>query len=133
MLFICTSGRETRNGRAIWLSTTIPMSRSRCSPIAELREAALSREDTFASQLSGRAIVFYFQSLADLKYRQILECMHFLHRCQETVLCDSSGRWESIRIVHILRSAPRVLFSIVLDVKTLIFWWFYLQLSPYTV
>ena len=57
----------------------------------------------------GRAIVFYFESLDDFKHRQILECFHFLHRCQETVLCDNSGRWESIRNIDILRSAPGVL------------------------
>jgi glycosyltransferase involved in cell wall biosynthesis len=33
-----------------------------------------------------------------------------------------------MRTVDILRSAPGVLFSLLLDVKTLIFWWCYLQL-----
>ena len=44
------------------------------------------------------------------------------------MLCDEEGRWESIGNVHILRSASGVLVSILLDVKTLIFWWCYLQI-----
>jgi glycosyltransferase involved in cell wall biosynthesis len=71
----------------------------------------------------GRAIVFYF-------HRRILECFHFLHRCQETVMCDRSGRWESIHDLDLLRSAPQVLLSILLDVKTMIFWWVHLRLWP---
>jgi glycosyltransferase involved in cell wall biosynthesis len=76
----------------------------------------------------GKAIVFYFQSLADFKHRRILGCIHFLHRCQETVLCDKDGHWESIRNVNVLRSASGVLVSILRDGKTLIFWWCYLQI-----
>ena len=69
----------------------------------------------------GRAVVFYFESLDDFKYRRMIECIHFLHRCRETVLCDGAGRWEAMRVIDILRAAPGVLFSILLDLKTLIF------------
>ncbi len=76
----------------------------------------------------GRAVVFYFESLDDFKYRRMIECIHFLHRCRETVLCDGAGRWEAMRVIDILRAAPGVLFSILLDLKTLIVWWCYLHL-----
>lgn len=76
----------------------------------------------------GQAIVFYFESLQDFKHRRILGCFHLLHRCHETVLCDKSGHWESIRNADILRSAPELLASIVLDLKTMIFWWCFLRL-----
>jgi glycosyltransferase involved in cell wall biosynthesis len=96
-------------------------------PHLRLREATTLERIRLLHSFRGRTIVFYFQSLADLKYRQILECIHFLHRCPETVLCDSSGRWESRRTIHILRSLPGVLFSILLDLKTFVFWWSYLR------
>jgi glycosyltransferase involved in cell wall biosynthesis len=78
----------------------------------------------------GRALVFHFQSLDDFKHRRILELFHWLHRCQETVMCDGSGRWESIHSLDLLWSVPQVLLSILLDVKTLVFWWLYLRLWP---
>ena len=97
-------------------------------PHRMLRESTLPERIRLLHRFRGRAIVFYFQSLDDLKYRQILQCIHFLHRCGETVLCDNSERWETMRTIDILRSAPKVLLSILLDLKTLIYWWCYLQL-----
>ena len=94
----------------------------------KLRASSLSERIGMLHDLRGRALVFYFQSLDELKYRQILECIHFLHRCRETVLCDSGTRWETMRTVDILRSAPEGLLTILLDLKTLIFWWCYLKL-----
>jgi glycosyltransferase involved in cell wall biosynthesis len=97
-------------------------------PYRRLRASSLSERIGLLHGFRGQALVFYFQSLDELKYRQILECVHFLHRCRETVLCDSGARWEMMRTVHILRSAPEVLLSILLDLKTLVFWWCYLKL-----
>ncbi len=45
-------------------------------------------------------------------------------------MCDRNGRWESIHNLDLLRSVPQVLLSILLDVKTVIFWWIYLRLWP---
>jgi glycosyltransferase involved in cell wall biosynthesis len=44
------------------------------------------------------------------------------------VLCDKSGRWESIRNLDLLRSVSRVFISILRDVNTIVFWWVYLKL-----
>jgi glycosyltransferase involved in cell wall biosynthesis len=93
-----------------------------------LRETRFMERIRLLRGLRGRAVAFYFQSLADLKHKQILECIQLLHRCEETVLCDKDGNWESIRRGQILLSSPAVLLNILLDVKTLIFWWGYLQL-----
>ena len=97
-------------------------------PYPRLRASSMPERIGLLRGFRGQALVFYFRSLDELKYRQILECTHFLHRCRETVLCDSGARWETMRTVDILRSAPKVLLSILLDLKTLIFWWCYLQL-----
>jgi glycosyltransferase involved in cell wall biosynthesis len=78
--------------------------------------------------LRGRSIVFHFNSLDDFKHKQIIACFHLLHRCQETVLSDNSGRWESIGKSDIFRSATGILLSILRDVNVMIFWWCYLHL-----
>ena len=104
-------------------------------PGVEIRELSYRglRMSTFMQRIRllrsvrGRAIIFYFASLDDFKHGQVLRCFHLLHRCQETVLCDTSGRWESIRSIDIARWAPGILLSLLLDVKTAIFWWFYLH------
>ena len=96
-------------------------------PHRRLRESTFMERIRLLRGFRGRAIVFHFQSLGDQKYRQILECIHFLHRCRESVFCDSGGCWEPRRTIHILRSAPGVFFTILLDLNILFFWWWYLQ------
>jgi glycosyltransferase involved in cell wall biosynthesis len=97
-------------------------------PHRRLRISTFTERIRLLRSFRGQAIVFHFQSLDEFKHRRILECIHFLHRCRETVLCDKSGRWESIRNIDLLRSTPGMLLSLLLDVKTVIFWWVYLQL-----
>lgn len=96
-------------------------------PHRKLRVSRTRERVRLLRSFDGRSIVFYFQSLDDFRHRQILECFHFLHRCEETVMCDRSGHWELIRNVDLLLSAPQVVLSILRDVKTMIFWWAYLQ------
>jgi glycosyltransferase involved in cell wall biosynthesis len=96
-------------------------------PHRRLRESTFFERIRLLRGFRGRAAVFYFECLREFRYRQIIECTHFLHRCRETVLCDSGGRWEPMQTSQILRSAPGVLLSILLDLKTLIFWWCYLR------
>ena len=105
-------------------------------PGIEIREFPhrILRESSFKERLRllrgfrGRAIVFCFESLDDFRYKQLFQCVHFVHRCRETVLCDDGGRWETIRTFDILRSAPRILFSLLRDLTTLGSWWCYLHL-----
>jgi glycosyltransferase involved in cell wall biosynthesis len=106
-------------------------------PGIEIREFShrRMRESSFTERLRllrgfrGRAILFCFESLDDFRYRQMFQCVHFLHRCRETVLCDDGGRWETLRTADILRSAPRILFRILFDLTTFGSWWFYLHLQ----
>jgi glycosyltransferase involved in cell wall biosynthesis len=97
-------------------------------PHRRLRESTFFERIRLLRGFRGRAVVFYLESLDEFRYRQMIECIHFLHRCGETVLCDAGGRWEPMRTYQILRAAPRILLSILLDLKTLIFWWCYLRL-----
>ena len=97
-------------------------------PHRKLRESSFIDRIRLLRDLRGRVVIFYFESLPDFKYKQIIACVHFLHRCPDTVLCDSGGRWETLRTFAILRSTPRVLFSILLDLTTMIVWRGYLPL-----
>ena len=110
------------------LSSRYPGSEIREFPHRRLRESAFFERICLLREFRGQAVVFYLESLDEFRYRQMIECSHFLHRCRETVLCDAGGRWEPMRTYQILRSAPRVLWSILLDLKTLIFWWCYLRI-----
>ncbi len=96
-------------------------------PQRRLRISGLAQRIRLLHGFRGQAIIFYFESLDDFKHRQVLVCFHLLHRCQETVLCDNRGHWESIRNIDILRSAPGILRSLVLDAGSVIFWWCYLH------
>jgi glycosyltransferase involved in cell wall biosynthesis len=109
------------------LGTRYPGSEIREFPHRRLRESTFFERIRLLRGFRGRAVVFYLKSLDEFRYRRMTECIHFLHRCGETVLCDAGGRWESRRTTQILRSVPGVLLSILLDLKTLIFWWCYLR------
>jgi glycosyltransferase involved in cell wall biosynthesis len=98
-------------------------------PHRKLRVSGFAQRIRLLRGFKSRALIFYFESLQDFKHRQVLGCFHLLHRCQETVLCDKNGQWESIRTMNILRSAPGALLSILLDAKTVVFWWCYLKLK----
>ena len=105
-------------------------------PGAEIRQSShrRMREGTFRDRLRllrslrGGAAVFYFDSLADLKYGFMMQGMHFLHHCPETILCDGKGAWQSLRTAGILRAAPGIFFTLLRDVTTVGFWWLYLRL-----
>jgi glycosyltransferase involved in cell wall biosynthesis len=109
------------------MGTRYPESEIREFPHRRLRESTFLERIRLLRDFRGRAVVFYFEFLHEFRYRQIIECIHFLHRCRETVLCDSGGRWEPMRTSRILGSVPGVLLSILLDLKTLTFWWCYLR------
>lgn len=128
IVYLCVWSGEADQARAL-ASSRYPAIEIVEFPYRKLRESSFSERIRLLRGIRGKALVFYFRSLDQLKYRRILECIHFLHRCRETVLCDRSGQWKTMRTVDILRSAPAVLFSILVDLKTLISWWCYLKLS----
>jgi glycosyltransferase involved in cell wall biosynthesis len=97
-------------------------------PHRRMRESSFIERLRLLRGFRGRAIVFCFESLDDFRYEQMFQCVHFLHGCRETVLCDDGGRSDTMRTIDIFRSVPGVLFSILLDLTTLGFWWCYLRL-----
>jgi glycosyltransferase involved in cell wall biosynthesis len=97
-------------------------------PQRRLRINGLAERIRLLRGFRGQAVIFFFESLADFKHRQVLVCFQLLHRCQATVLCDNRGHWESIRNIDILRSAPAIVRSLFLDAGSIVFWWCYLRL-----
>jgi glycosyltransferase involved in cell wall biosynthesis len=126
LVYLYVWSGDARRARNL-VSSRYPGIEIREFPHRRLRESTFMERIRLLRGFRGRAIVFSFQSLGDQKYRQILECIHFLHRCRESVFCDSGGCWESRRTIDILRSAPGVFFTILLDMNILLFWWWYLQ------
>jgi glycosyltransferase involved in cell wall biosynthesis len=126
VIYLCVWSGDAK--RALELAASrCPGMEIREFPQRKLRISGLTQRIRLLRGIRGRAIIFYFESLADFKHRQVLVCFHLLHRCQETVLCDNQGHWESIRNIDIFRSAPGVLHSLALDGGSIIFWWFYLR------
>ena len=110
------------------MESRYPHAEIRDFPHRRLRESSFRERIRLLRAFRGRAIIFHFASLDDFKYKQIFNCIHLLHRCRETVLSDDGGRWETLRTIDILRFAPGAFLNILLDLKTLIFWWGYLHL-----
>ncbi len=127
VVYLCVWAGDAQYARDLVRSRN-PGAEIREFPHRKLRVGTFSERKRLLRACRGRAIVFYFPSMDEFKHRRLLECIHFLHQCQETVLCDKSGYWESIRNVDLFRSAWRVLTSISRDVKTVAFWWVYLTL-----
>ncbi len=127
VIYLCVWSGDTDRARDL-VSNHYPGIEIVEFPYRRLRASSFSERIRLLHGFRGWALVFYFESFNELKHRQILECIHFLHRCRETVLCDSGARWERMRTIDILWSAPRVLLSILRDLKTLIFWRCYLKI-----
>jgi glycosyltransferase involved in cell wall biosynthesis len=127
VIYLYVWSGDASQARAL-VGTRYPGSEIREFPHRRLRESTFFERIRLLRGFRGRAVVFYLESLNEFRYRQMIECSHFLHRCRETVLCDAGGRWEPMRTYQILRAAPRFFWSILLDLKTLTFWWCYLRL-----
>jgi glycosyltransferase involved in cell wall biosynthesis len=97
-------------------------------PFRKLRESGFFERVRLLRSLRGRAIVFYCDSLQSFKYSQLLQCIHLLHRCRETVLCEEGGGSKTFRTRDILRAAPSLLWNLLFDLKTLLYWRCYLRL-----
>jgi len=97
-------------------------------PHHEFRSSSIAGRLRTLHGFKGQALVFYFRSLADSKYIQILKCIHLLHRCKQTVLLDEGGSRETIRSATLLRLVPTLLWRASQDVVTLVFWFCYLEI-----
>ncbi|HZU09082.1 MAG TPA: glycosyltransferase [Pseudacidobacterium sp.] len=79
------------------------------------------------SRSRGKALVFYFRSLADSAYIELLKYIHFLHGCTETVLADEKKQWVRINRNSLLRLFPAFVWGVIHDAAILLYWWIYLH------
>ena len=93
----------------------------------ELRESGWKGQIGAFARLRGRAIVFYFRSLADVKEPELLIWVHLLHRCRETVLADETGNVTVVTLRDCVRHLPKLIVGLVADLAAfsttwLLFW-----------
>ncbi len=93
-----------------------------------MRESSLRDQIRLLRSLVGRAVVFFFQSVKDAHYRQLLSCSGLLHHCSHTVIADSLGVYETYRRRDWLWLLPKVLGSALTDGAVLAFFWVFLHL-----
>ncbi|MGC2401963.1 MAG: glycosyltransferase [Acidobacteriaceae bacterium] len=97
-------------------------------PHRRLREASLLGRITLLRAFRGRSVIFFVESVENFKYPRLIECIHLLHRCRETVLCDGNGQLASMRTGDVLRRLPGIGLGALLDAMALISWWCYLRM-----
>jgi glycosyltransferase involved in cell wall biosynthesis len=81
----------------------------------ELRESGWAGQVRAFARLKGKAVVFYFRSLADVKEPELFICLHLLHGCSETVLADESGNLTVITLRECARHLPKLIIGAVAD------------------
>jgi glycosyltransferase involved in cell wall biosynthesis len=126
LVYLCVWSGEAEAARAL-VRSRYPAARIEEFPHRKLRISRFLQRVHLLRGLHGDAVVFYFDSLDAFRHKQVVACLHLLHRCPETVLCDQLGRWQAIRNGDLLRSIPGVLSSLFRDVWTLLAWWIYLR------
>jgi glycosyltransferase involved in cell wall biosynthesis len=88
-----------------------------------LRESGWSGQLRTLAGLKGRALIYYFRSLADVKEPEIFLAVHLLHRCKETVLADESGNLRVITLKECVVRLPGLILALGADAMVLAGTW----------
>ena len=99
-----------------------------CLSHRELREMDWMERLRKFQRLRGQALVFFFESLEDLRELQLLAWSGIIHRCQETIIADACGRFEVFRRKDWPRMLPRLVLSAFADCFVLCASWILLRL-----
>ena len=89
----------------------------------QLRESGWHGQIRAFARLRGRAIVFYFRSLSDVREPELLTWVHLLHGCGETVLADEDGNARLITLQDCVRHFPKLLLGAIADAAVLATSW----------
>lgn len=81
----------------------------------ELRESGWKGQINIFARLRGRAIIFFFRSLADLREPDLLLWIHLLHGCRETLLADEAGNIAVIKFWDCARRLPKLICGLIVD------------------
>lgn len=104
------------------------------SPVTELskrdlRESGWKGQLRYMLHLRGKALMMYCESLEDLQAPRLLSCVHFLHRCQETFIVDSSRRQTAYRSMTALLALPGTVLGLATDAVVFAISWLVLRLA----
>jgi glycosyltransferase involved in cell wall biosynthesis len=94
----------------------------------KLRESGWKRQLRMLRRLKGKAFLIFTDSLESLQEPLLLKWTVLVHRCQETVLADSSGSFEVTKGTAFLGLLSRTLFAAFADLIVFAFTWIGLQL-----
>ncbi len=94
----------------------------------ELRDGGWKGQIKFFRSLQGQTLVFYFNSLADCKQKELIPWLGMLHRCRETAIVDCTADWRIYRRRDWAWIFPKTLFALLADIAVFLFWLLYLKL-----
>jgi len=94
----------------------------------ELRESGWKRQLHTLRRLKGRAFLIFTDSLESVQEPMLLKWTVLVHRCQETILADSSGSFEVTERAKFLGLLPRSFFAAFADLSAFVCSWIGLQL-----
>ena len=95
-----------------------------------LRERGWKGQLKELRNLKGHALLFFFESLDDASsIRRLLVLSGLVHRCRETVIADSRGRYEAYSGRHLLLQIPTIGLCVVADLFVLVFAWLFLRIA----
>ena len=89
----------------------------------ELRKAGWKGQIRAFARLKGRAVIFYFRSLADIREPELLVWVHLLHGCRETVLADEAGNATVVRLKDCVRHLPKLIIGLAADLAVFAVTW----------
>jgi glycosyltransferase involved in cell wall biosynthesis len=89
----------------------------------ELRQSGWRGQIRAFARLRGKAIVFYFRALSDVRELELLTWVHLLHGCGETVLADEEGNVKIITLKHCVRQFPQLLAGAIADAAVFALSW----------
>ena len=81
----------------------------------ELRAAGWRGQLRAFAQLRGKAVIFYFRALCDIREPELLIWAHLLHGCSLTVLADEAGNSKFSTLKDCLRGFPKLLAAALAD------------------
>lgn len=89
----------------------------------EMRESGWRGQVKALRKLQGNALIYFFQSLSDVREPLLLAWSGALHHCNATVFLDSSGRSETYKRADRFQMIPRTLGALIHDVGALAWTW----------
>ncbi|HYG98448.1 MAG TPA: glycosyltransferase [Terriglobales bacterium] len=93
----------------------------------ELRANGWKAQVRALRRLKGVALVLFFKHADENKHRELLAWLSLAHRCRETAVCYSDGKWEVLRRSTCLHRLPMFAWRVARDSAVFARSWLILQ------